>query len=242
MEPSRTAADRRRPSSSAPLRAAAVFALALGLLGCDGEPSSAQEGGDAVVPADRSTVVERADRARARGDSARPLTIIEISDFECPYCQQYYQETYPGVDSLYVETGKARYVFVVYPNSNHPRAMPAAEAAFCAGAAGLFWPMHDKLFENQKAWSEAENPVETFVGYATELGIDEASFRRCLRRDLASQLQVRDLEQVARARLSSTPFFIINNETGIQGARSLDRFKTVLDSVLNASGGGAGGQ
>lgn len=240
MAPFRTTPDRR--SSRAPFRAAGALLLALGILGCDGEPSSAQEAdGDAVVPSDRSTVVERADRARAKGDSARPLTIIEISDFECPYCRQYYRETYPGVDSLYVETGKARYIFVVYPNSNHPRAMPAAEAAFCAGAAGLFWPMHDTLFENQDEWSRAEDPVETFVGYATELGIDEASYRRCLERDLASQLQVRDLEQVARARLSSTPFFIINNETGIQGARSLDRFRTVLDSVLNA-GGGSGGQ
>ncbi len=242
MAPSRTAADRRSSRASLPLRAAASLLLALGILGCDGEPSSAQEAdGEAVVPSDRSTVVERADRARAKGDSTRPLTIIEISDFECPYCEQYYRETYPGVDSLYVETGKARYIFVVYPNSNHPLAMPAAEAAFCAGAAGLFWPMHDTLFENQDEWTGAEDPIETFVGYATELGIDEASYRRCLERDLAAQLQVRDLEQVARARLSSTPFFIINNETGIQGARSLDRFKTVLDSVLDA-GGGSGGQ
>ena len=241
MDVSDPDSDRRPSRAPAPLRAVAALLLALGLLGCDGEPSSAQEGdGEAVVPSDRSTIVERADRARAKGDSARPLTIIEISDFECPFCRQYYQETYRAVDSLYVETGKARYIFVVYPNSSHPRAMPAAEAAYCAGAAGLFWPMHDRLFENQQEWTEAEDPMETFVGYATDLGIDEASFRRCLRRDLASQLQVRDLEQVARARLSSTPFFIINNETGIQGARPLERFRTVLDSVLEATGDGSG--
>ncbi len=240
MEASRRAADRRtRTPPSPPARTAGALLLALVLVGCDGEPSAAQEGdGEAVVPSERSVVVERADRARAKGDSARPLTIIEISDFECPYCRQYYRETYPGVDSLYVETGKAQYIFVVYPNSNHPLAVPAAEAAYCAGAAGLFWPMHDRLFENQDEWTESEDPKEAFVRYATDLGVDEASFRRCLDRDLAAQLQVRDLEQVARARLSSTPFFIINNETGIQGARSLDRFRTVLDSLLEVSGEG----
>lgn len=228
-------ADRIHPAARAAARTAATLFLTLGLLGCEGEPSAAQEGGTQnVVPADRSTVVERADRARTKGDSDRPLTIVEISDFQCPFCEQYYRETYPAVDSLYVQTGKAQYIYVVYPNASHPRAMPAAEAAYCAGAAGLFWPMHDKLFENQQAWSEAEDPQEAFVDYAVEIGVDEASFRRCLEQDLASQLQVRDLEQVARARLSSTPFFIINNDTGIQGARSLDRFRTVLDSVLEA--------
>lgn len=228
-----------RALPSTPVRAGGALLLTLALLGCEGEPSSAQEGGG-VVPTDRQTVVERADRARAKGDTTRPLTIVEISDFECPYCRQYYRETYPAVDSLYVETGKAQYVFVVYPSASHPRAAPAAEAAYCAGAAGLFWPMHDRLFENQDEWSGAEDPLETFVGYARELGIDEASFRHCLEQDLAAQLLVRDLEQVARARLSSTPFFIINNETAIRGARSIDRFRTVLDSVLNAAGGDDG--
>ena len=232
--------DRSVPADlPAPIRAAAAILLAVALLGCEGEPSSAQEG-SGVVPADRSAVVERADRARVKGDSARPVTIVEISDFECPYCRQYYRETYPAVDSAYVETGKVQYVFVVYPSAGHARAAPAAEAAYCAGAAGLFWPMHDRLFENQDAWTGAEDPLETFVGYARELGIDEASFRRCLRQDLPSQLLVRDLEQVARARLSSTPFFIINNETAIQGARSFERFRTVIDSVLEAGGGGGG--
>lgn len=220
-------------------RSVAGLVLALGLLGCDGEPSSAQQG-SAVVPSERSTIVERADRARAKGDSARPLTIVEISDFECPFCRQYYQNTYPAVDSLYVDTGKARYVFITYPSSGHPRAVPAAEAAFCAGAAGKFWPMHDRLFESQGEWTAAEDPLETFVGYAAELGIEEDSYRRCLRRDLSSQLMVRDLEQVARARLSSTPFFIINNQTAIRGAQPLDRFRTVLDSVLDAQEGGSG--
>lgn len=221
-----------RSPLAAVLRAAAGLAVTAALLGGGSGPAAAQE--KSVVPQDRSTIVERADRARAKGDTGRPLVILEVSDFECPYCRRHYRQTYPALDSLYVQTGKARYVFIVYPSSSHRRAAPAAEAAHCAGAVGKFWPMHDLLFERQSEWTEAGDPLEVFVGYAARLGIDEASYRRCLEQDLVSQLVVRDLEQVARARISSTPFFIINQETAIRGARSVDRFRTVLDSLLEA--------
>ena len=221
--------------------ARAVGALVAGavLVGCAGDSSSAQE--DAVVPSERDVVRERADQSRAVGDSASPLTIVEISDFQCPYCAQYYRQTYPAIDSLYVDTGKARYVFVTYPNPGHGRAWPAAEAAYCAGAVGRFWPMHDLLFENQQEWAQSAEPQELFVAYADSLGIDTASFRSCLAEDLPAQVQVRDLEQVSGARIRSTPLFIVNGQTPIVGAQPLSRFRTVLDSVLRAEGEAPGG-
>lgn len=218
------------------LRAAAVAMAPLVLLGCSGDASSAQE--DAAVPAEVNTIRERADRARVKGDSAAPVQVFEVADFQCQYCAQYYRETYPAIDSLYVETGKVRYVFITYPNANHPRAWPAVEAAFCAGAAGKFWEMHDILFERQEDWSGVEEPVERFMEYADEIGIDGDSFEACVQNDRTAPVQVRDLEQISRAGISSTPFFIINNEVSLQGAVPLERFRTVLDSVLNASGDG----
>lgn len=222
----------RRPS---PARTATVAVLASALVACGGGPSSAQQEA-AVVPSDRSTVQQRADRSRSLGDTARPITILEISDFQCPYCAQFYEETYPALDSLYVQTGKAQFVFISYPSSGHARAWPAAEAAFCAGAVGRFWPMHDSLFANQQEWSQAEDPTEMFVGWATRIGVEEESYRACLRNDLASQVMVRDLEQVANARISATPFFIINNSVPIQGAQPLDAFRTTIDSLLAEQG------
>lgn len=237
-------ADRPPAASRSPLRAAArgLATLAAGavLVGCAGDSSSAQE--EAVVPSERDVVRQRADMSRSVGDTASPLTIIEISDFQCPFCARYHRDTYPAIDSLYVRTGKARYVFVTYPNPGHARAWPAAEAAYCAGAVGKFWPMHDLLFENQRAWAqEASDPRELFVDYAARIGIDRESFRSCLVEDLPSQVQIRDLEQVSGARISSTPLFIVNGETPIVGAQPLDRFRTVLDSVLQAGDGSAGG-
>lgn len=209
--------------------------IALALLGCGGDVSSAQQDA-AVVPSDRSAVQERADQSRALGDTTRPITILEISDFQCPYCAQFYQETLPALDSLYVETGKAQFIFISYPSSGHDRAWPAAEAAFCAGAVGRFWPMHDTLFANQEEWSQADEPTEMFVRWAGQIGVDEASFRTCLVEDLSSQVMVRDLEQVANARISATPFFIINNSVPIQGAQPLEAFRATIDSLLQEQG------
>lgn len=220
-------------------RAAQAILGAVLLVGCSGERSAAQEA--AVVPADRSVVRERADAARAVGDTSRPLSIVEISDFQCPFCARFYRDTYAAIDSLYVETGKAHYVFVSFPAPGHPRAWPAAEAAFCAGAVGKFWPMHDLLFEHQQEWAEAADPQSLFVDYARQIGVDAESFRACIQEDLPSQVLVRDLQQVSNARIQSTPFFIVNGQTPIMGAQPLSRFRTVLDSVLQAREGASGG-
>lgn len=222
------------------LRAGAVLAAAILFVGCSGEPSVAQE--SASVPSDLDTVRERADRSRVKGDTAAPLQVFEIADFQCQYCAQYFQETYPAIDSLYIETGKVRYVFITYPNANHAKAWPAIEAAYCAGAAGKFWQMHDLLFERQEEWIGSPTPARIFEDYAQELDIDTGSFEACVANDRTAPLQVRDLEQVSRAGISSTPFFIVNNEVSVQGAVPLERFRTVLDSALNAVQSGQGGE
>lgn len=222
------------------LRAGAALLLTVFSLGCAGDASSAQE--SARVPSDIETVRERADRARVKGDTTAPIRMVEISDFECPFCAQYYSETYGALDSLYIETGKVEYVFITYPSAGHPRAWPAAEAAHCAGATGRFWQMHDLLFERQDSWKTATEPTRVFRGYAREIGIDGESFAACLEEDRAAPLMVRDLEQISRAGISSTPFFIVDNEVSLQGAAPLDRFRSVLDSALQARQSGGSGE
>jgi protein-disulfide isomerase len=181
-------------------------------------------------------ILERADRARTRGSADAPIRIVEISDFECPYCAQFYLESYRAVDSLYVRTGTARYVWIAYPSSGHPRAWPAIEAAFCAGAAGLFWEMHDALFERRDEWSSAADPNAAFRSLAEEVGIDPTSFAECLRNDEPAPLQVRDYESALRAGVTSTPFFIIGDSVAIRGAVPLDTFRSAVDSVLTLRG------
>ncbi len=89
------------------------------------------------------------DNVRVKGDKNAPYTIIEYSDFQCPYCARFYEESYKQIDTEYIKTGKAKLVFKDFPLSIHPSAPKAAEAARCAQEQGKFWEMHDKLFELQ---------------------------------------------------------------------------------------------
>lgn len=189
-----------------------------------------------VVPSDQAVILERADRARTRGDSAAPIRIVEVSDFECPFCAQHHLESSGAIDSLYVRTGKARYLWISFPNSGHPRAWPAVEAAFCAGAAGRFWDMHDVLFERRDEWMGAADPNQVFRGYAREIGVDEESFGECLRNDQPAPLQVADYESALRSGITSTPFFVVGDSLAIRGAVPLESFRAAVDSVLALRG------
>ncbi|MFQ5689970.1 MAG: DsbA family protein [Gemmatimonadota bacterium] len=211
--------------------AACLLAGILSLpVACAEEEGNAQEA--AVIPSDRSVADQRADKARVKGAEDATLRIVEISDFQCPFCAQYYRETYPAVDSLYVKTGKVSYVWISFPNPQHPLAWPAIEASFCAGAVGKFWSMHDILFSRQAEWTASANPEATFVGYAAELGIDRASFEDCVRNDRVAPLQVRDYQNVVRAGINSTPYFILADSVAIRGAVDLASFRTALDTLL----------
>ncbi len=185
-----------------------------------------------MVPGDQSVILERADRARVKGDPEAPIRIVEISDFECPFCARFYQESYRAIDSLYVQSGLARYVWISFPNSTHPRAWPAIEAAFCAGAAGRFWAMHDVLFERRDEWAESPDPNQLFRSWAVEIGIEDESFAACLRNDQTAPLQVRDYESAITAGVASTPFFVVGDSVAIRGAVPLDTFRSAVDSVL----------
>ncbi|MFW6039831.1 MAG: DsbA family protein [Gemmatimonadota bacterium] len=195
-------------------------------------PLAAQEA--AAVPAGQAAVLEAADRARTKGEPDAPLRIVEVSDFQCPFCARFHRDTWPVVDSLYVESGIARYLWISFPNSRHDRAWPAIEAAFCAGAAGRFWEMHAILFETQDVWSEADDAHAHFLESGARAGVEPESFAACLRADQPAPLQVSDYESALRSGITSTPFFIVGDSLAIQGAVSADRFRAAVDSVLEA--------
>jgi len=207
---------------------------ALATSGCATEAESAQE--RSVVPADVQVAGERADRARLRGDENAPIRIVEISDFQCPFCRQFYDETYGKIDSAYVEPGIVQYLWVSYANPGHGRAWPAIAAGFCAGAVGKFWPMHDLLFDRQEEWGASPDPYEDFVGYAEGLNIDGESFGACLRNSTLAPLMLRDYTSVMRAGISSTPYFILADSIAIRGAADFGTFSSALDTLLVLKG------
>jgi len=207
-----------------------VVAVACVLSGCATQAESAQE--RSVVPSDLQIVGERADKARMKGAEDATFRIVEISDFQCPFCRQFYDETLAAIDSAYVQTGKVGYLWIAYANPGHGRAWSSIEAAYCAGAVGKFWPMHDVLFERQDEWGSVADPYASFVDYAEEINIDGESFGACIRNSLVAPLMLRDYTSVMRAGISSTPYFILADSVAIRGAADFGTFSSAIDTLL----------
>ena len=115
--------------------------------------------------------------ARTKGSASAPVTVYEMSDFQCPYCARFALEIFPTLDAEYIQTGKIRWIFVNFPLPMHPNATPAAEVAMCAAKQGKFWPVHDLLFRNQKTWAPLTAPAEYFLTFADSASLDRTAFQ-----------------------------------------------------------------
>lgn len=189
----------------------------------------------------RDSVVSLANQSRSKGSESAPVTIIEISDFQCPYCRQFAAEAYPKIDSAYVQTGKVRFLFINLPLPMHAEAWPASEAALCAGAQGAFWPMHDRLFATQQEWSGKPDAAARFAQMAAQLKLDTAAFRECMENDYVAPILVSDVMQASQAGLTGTPSFIFNGQEAASGALPFEEFQRRIDALL-AGAPGAGAQ
>jgi protein-disulfide isomerase len=167
-----------------------------------------------------------------RGPEEAPVTIVEFSDFQCPYCRQFALSTFPALDSAYVASGRVRWVFINFPlTSIHPNAAAAAEIAVCAAAQNAFWPVHDLLYQYQEVWAPLKDPAAFFVSLADSARISKPALLACLRAP-ATREQVRaDAEGAARSGAASTPTFYIEGGL-LAGAQPLPVFRQVLDSIL----------
>jgi len=117
------------------------------------------------------------------GNPDAPITIIEFSDFQCPFCARFYTQTLPLIHEEYIDLGKVKLVFRDYPiQSIHPNAVPAAVASECANEQGKFKEMHDMLFEKQNEWSRQEtaDALSLFSQYATKMQLEQETFDSCL--------------------------------------------------------------
>lgn len=160
-----------------------------------------------------------------KGDKDAPITIIEYSDFECPFCTKFYEETYQQIVTEWIDTGKAKLAYKHFPLSFHPNAQKAAEAAECARDQNAFWEMHDMLFEEG-----VEGGVPTFKGYAADLGLDTIAFNNCLDRGTHAGKVQADMEEGTTNGIGGTPGFIINGVV-LSGALPYESFEQILLSM-----------
>jgi protein-disulfide isomerase len=159
----------------------------------------------------------------SRGPEKAPITIVEFSDFECPYCGRG-EEVVAEVLRAYPE--KIRLVYRDFPLPMHPNAPKAAEAAHCAGDQGKYWEMHAKLFANQRALE-----VPALKGYAKALNLDTAKFDKCLDSGEKAKLVEEGHKAGTELGVSGTPAFFVNGIM-INGAQPFDAFKEIIDGEL----------
>jgi protein-disulfide isomerase len=168
------------------------------------------------------------DPARVKGDPKAPITIVEFSDFQCPYCKRA-DDTLKEVLTKY--NGKVRLAYRDFPLSQiHPNAENSAEAARCAGAQGKFWEYHDALFADQSKLDKA-----SLTDRAKKLGLDEKSFQSCLDTGKFRAQVHADEQDGEKAGVSGTPGFFING-TMLSGAQPATEFEKIIDAELAAAG------
>jgi protein-disulfide isomerase len=175
--------------------------------------------------ADQSKLVKDTSHKQGSG----PVTVVEFGDYQCPACGQ----AYPIVKQLQDEyKGKLTLVFRNFPLTNiHQNAQVGAQAAEAAGLQNKFWEMHDKLYENQSAWTEQSDPTEVFVGYAKDLGLDTDKFKSDLTSQKVKDIIAADVADGNALNIQGTPTIWVNGQqaSGYQH----DTLKELIDQALN---------
>ena len=164
------------------------------------------------------------------GNADAPVTIIEFSDYQCPFCGRFYSQTLPSIKRDYIDTGKVRFAYKDFPlESIHPEATPAANAARCAGEQGKYWEFHDKTFENQDLLSTA-----SYNQWAQEIGLNTAPFAECVKSNKYASAVRDDLRTGSAAGVQGTPAFLINGLL-VSGAQPYTVFQQVIDAELGTA-------
>ncbi|MBY0505665.1 MAG: DsbA family protein [Bryobacteraceae bacterium] len=187
-------------------------------------------------------VLVSSDGVLVRGDLKAPVTIIEYTDLQCPFCSRHAQGTFSQIENEYVKSGKVRYIVKDFPlESIHPNAFKAAEAGRCAAELDKTkaWDMHDRLFANQQRLGPEQLPQ-----YADALGLDVEKFKACLSSGKFAEAVRKDMAEAQGAGVTGTPAFLIGvtdpktlkmkPQKSLTGAQAFNAFKAAIDGMLPA--------
>jgi protein-disulfide isomerase len=174
-----------------------------------------------------------------KGDPKAPVTIIEYTDMQCPFCSRHAQNTFSQIENEYIKSGKVRYVVKDFPlESLHPNSFLAAQANHCAAEQNRAWDMHDRLFANQQKLAK-----EDLAGYADAMGLDTTKFKTCLDSGRYAAAVRKDMAEGQSAGVMGTPMFFLGNADGtsyqmkpasmLNGAVAFSAFRTAIDDLLN---------
>jgi len=168
----------------------------------------------------------------ALGDPNAPVKITEFADFQCPYCEQFYQNTEQQVIDTYVATGKVYFVYRSVGAWIGPQSQSAAEAAYCAGDQNKFWQYHDMLFDNQTGENVGDFTDTHLTTFAQDLGLDMTAFNACYTSGKYASRVAQDAKDATAAGLTGTPGFAINGKVVLTGALPFASFQTTIEKAL----------
>ncbi len=175
-----------------------------------------------------------------KGDPNAPVIVVEFSDFQCPFCSRFYQQTLPLIQENYIDTGKIKFVYRDLPlDSLHPNARLTHIAAECADEQEKFWEYHDVLFEKQSQWQRLSSTdlSITLTQFATDLGLQSASFETCLESEEMANEVKNDVADATKYGSTGTPtFFIGTEEDGfikLVGAQPYAAFEALIEDYLS---------
>jgi len=187
------------------------------------------------VPAQQTrTSMNLGDGSYSLGRPDAPVTVVEFSDYQCPYCRRFHAQTYAELKKNYIDTGKVRFITRDLPLEFHPNAMPAAEAARCAGDQGKFWEMRDALLSN-----EAELNKDGIEKRAQALSLDMTRFHTCVDAAPYKDAIMKDASEANALGISGAPTFVVGKAANgkldgvrLVGALPYDRLQAVVEGLL----------
>ena len=164
------------------------------------------------------------------GSANAPVTMIEYSDFQCPFCGRFQRDVYPKVYANYIKTGKVKFVYKNFAFLGQGSTQ-AAVAAECAADQGKFWEYHDKVFASQNGENQGVFGIANLVKFAEELKLDKAKFEDCVTNNKTLDRVKNETAEGRRIGVTGTPHFLING-TPLVGAQPWESFQKAIDQVL----------
>jgi protein-disulfide isomerase len=170
--------------------------------------------------------------APMEGSKDAKVTIVEFSDFQCPFCEAFFTRTMPAFLTDFIQKGSMFFTYRDLPLDGHYNAFPASEAVHCAGDQNRFYAMHDMLFSFSDLWTDARDAQPVFEKFADALGLDTDKFRACMNQHAFSGAIHASLSEANALGITGTPGFSVNGFK-VSGAQSVDYFKKVFEIVQN---------
>ena len=203
--------------------------------GSSSQPNTARIAATPTPPVRVADFVKLNGNDPVLGKENAPVTIVEFSDFQCPFCRRFWIDSFSQLKKDYIDTGKVRLIYRDFPLSIHEQAKPSALAAECANEQGKFWEYHDALFEEQQKLGTGTVAYTTqdLKAWATKIGLDSKKFASCFDNQKYSPEIDDDTKDGESFGVTGTPAFFINGELTV-GAVPYATLKSAIDKAISA--------